>query len=70
MYFDCASIQFGAEGLLGGIVSPGIPAVTQWPVMLLALSGATVIGGFLAGGVSSFINARIGVPASVKGEAI
>jgi len=70
MYFDCAGIQFGANGLLGGIISPGIPAVTQWPVMLLALSGSTVLGGFIAGAISGLINARIGVRSSVKEGAL
>jgi hypothetical protein len=70
LYFDCAGVQFGANGLLGGMVSPGIPAVTQWPVMLLALSGATVIGGLLAGAITSLINARFGVRASVEGDAL
>lgn len=68
-YFDCASVQFGATGLFGGLISPGIPALAQWPVMILAFCGTTGVGGLAAAFISGFINKRFtGVPAILGGE--
>lgn len=67
-YFDCASMQFGAEGLFAGQLGSGVPAIAQTPAMIIALSAAALIGGAVAWLISSAALRFIGVPAKVKGE--
>lgn len=67
-YLDCESVQFGAEGFMG--VGAGVAVISQWPIMITALSAAAILGGFTAWGVSALANRiALGVPARVKGEA-
>jgi hypothetical protein len=67
-YFDCASMQFGAEGLFAGQLGRGVPAIAQTPAMIIALSAAALIGGLAAWLISSAALRFIGVPAKVRGE--
>lgn len=70
-YFDCASMQFGAEGLFGGqLGSAGVPAIAQTPMIVGALSAAAILGGILAWIISSTALRFFGVPAKVKGEQV
>lgn len=69
-YLDCEGVQFGAEGLLGGLFGAGVPVISQWPIMVAALSAAAILGGLTAWVVSALANRiALGVPAKVKGEA-
>jgi len=67
-YFDCASMQFGAEGLFAGQLGVGVPAIAQTPAMIIALSAAALIGGLTAWLISSATLRFLGVPAKVRGE--
>jgi hypothetical protein len=69
-YFDCASMQFGAEGLFAGQLGAGVPAIAQTPAIIVALSAAAILGGILALLISSTALRVLGVPAKVKGEQV
>jgi hypothetical protein len=69
-YFDCASVQFGAEGLFEGQLGAGVPAIAQTPAIVIALSAAAVLGGLIAWLLSSTALRFMGVPAKVRGEQI
>lgn len=47
-YPDCQTMAFGAPGLLGGIIGPGVAAYAQWQAISLLLAGATALGTFVA----------------------
>lgn len=68
-YFDCEGVQFGGEGLFGGLIGSGLAVLSQWPVMMAALGSTSIIGGILAWITSVVLNRWVlGVPAKVKGE--
>jgi hypothetical protein len=69
-YFDCASMQFGAEGLFAGQWGAGVPAIAQTPAIVIALSAAAVLGGIVAWLVSTTAVRFLGVPAKVRGERV
>lgn len=69
-YFECEVTQFGAAGFFDGLVGSGVPAIAQWPIMMMAFALAAILGGVLAWLSSDFINKMmLGVPAKVKLEA-
>jgi hypothetical protein len=68
-YFDCEGVQFGGEGLFGGLMGSGLAVLSQWPIMMVALSSTSILGGILAWLTSVVLNRwALGVPAKVKGE--
>jgi hypothetical protein len=70
-YYECEGVAFGAEGFFGGLIGAGVAVIVQWPIMLLALSAAAILGGILAWIVSELVNRlALGVPAKVKGEMV
>jgi hypothetical protein len=68
-YFDCASVQFGAEGLMLGWVGGGVPVIAQIPNLIIALCAAAFLGGSAALLISEVVNrSRSGISAKVREE--
>ena len=69
-YFDCETVAFSGDGLLGGMIGAGVAAIAQWPIMTLALAFAAMMGGLIAWITSELANRFLmGVPAKIEGEA-
>lgn len=69
-YFDCSTMQFGAEGFFGGLFGSGVPAIAQVPAVVIALCSAAILGGLLAWVLSEVLSRwALGIRAKIKGEA-
>jgi hypothetical protein len=66
-YLDCQTVRFDAEGLLGGVIGRGIPAIAQWKTIIILLWGASVLGGLLALGISKVLTRFFGMQSKIRG---
>ena len=66
-YVDCATIKFGASGIVFGLVGEGTPGVAQWSTILVLLFSACLLGAVIAHIISNFLIARIGIHSLVRG---
>lgn len=68
-YINCEAMQFGAEGLFGGLLGRGVPAVAQFFLETILLFITSIIGGLVAVLLSFIFNRFIiGLPSLVKGD--
>jgi hypothetical protein len=66
-YPQCTSLNFGAGGLVFGLVSPGQAAISQWPVMVLLLVAGAVVGGLVAVFAQMLLNRFLGIRSRLIG---
>jgi hypothetical protein len=66
-YLDCQTVRFDAEGLLGGVIGRGIPAIAQWQTIIILLLGVFVLGGLLALGINKALTRFFGMRSKIRG---
>lgn len=66
-YVNCATLKFGASGIIFGLVGEGTPGVAQWSAILAVLFTACLLGAGIALLISKFLIGRIGIHSLVHG---
>ena len=66
-YPQCQTMAFGAPGLLGGLIGPGVAAYAQWQAISLLLLGGSAIGTLLAWVMSEALVRNRGLEAVARG---
>lgn len=68
-YFaECLTREFGAQGLLNGLIGAGAAAVTQWPAMTYLLAGATGLSALVAIAASETVTRLFGLRRRARRE--
>jgi len=65
-YLNCETMNFGASGLLFGLIGPGIAALSQWLTVLALLTTSSALGGVVALLVSETLRSWFGLRARVS----
>jgi hypothetical protein len=69
-YPACQTMTFGAAGLMGGVIGPGVAAYAQWQAITMLLAGAAAVGTLVAWIFSELIVKNRGLEATARrGEA-
>lgn len=66
-YLYCQTMNFGATGLLFGLLGPGVAALSQWLTVLALLAIACTLGGVITLLVSETLRSWFGLRARVGG---
>lgn len=66
-YLYCETMNFGATGLLLGLIGPGVAALSQWLTVLALLAISCALGGVIALLVSEMLRSWFGLRARVGG---
>jgi hypothetical protein len=66
-YLYCKTMNFGATGLLFGLMGPGVAALSQWLTVLALLAISCALGGVIALLVSEMLRSWFGLRARVGG---
>lgn len=66
-YLYCQTMNFGATGLLFGLLGPGVAALSQWLTVLALLAIACTLGGIITLFVSETLRSWFGLRARVGG---